>query len=253
MRAPASTIARPSRPARRRRPGTAPISVQRPLRGRQADALRRPARSALASRSSESARCAPRLVPASAWISSTITVLDAAQRSRAPASQQQVERLGRGDQDVGRVAAKRAPLVGRRVAGADGDAAPRAARRRALGRAARCRPAARAGCARRRRPAPSAARRRARGSRALRRRARLGTSAGRGTRGTRRASCRCRWAQDQRVLARRRWPASPGPGRASARRTPREPGAGRFGEGGQGIGRGHGISKSIGLQDAIGS
>ena len=63
------------RPARRaRRPGSAADLVQRPLRRGQADALRRLARSSAASRSSESARWAPRLVPASAWISSTITV-----------------------------------------------------------------------------------------------------------------------------------------------------------------------------------
>ena len=47
--------------------------VERALRGRQADALRRRVGAARSSRSSESARCAPRLVAASAWISSTIT------------------------------------------------------------------------------------------------------------------------------------------------------------------------------------
>ena len=106
------------------------------------------------SRSSDSARCAPRLVGTSAWISSTITVSTAAQaRSRALRGQQQVERLGRGDEDVGRLAAEAGPLragvspVRTAIAGKRW-ASPRRPRRW------RCRPAARAGCARRPPPAP---------------------------------------------------------------------------------------------------
>ncbi len=44
--------------------------------------------------------------------------LDAAQRLARLRGEQQVERLGRGDQDVRRPLAERAPLLGRRVAGA---------------------------------------------------------------------------------------------------------------------------------------
>ena len=43
------------------------------------------ARASAASRSSDSARCAPRLVPARAWISSTMTRSTPTQRPRAPA------------------------------------------------------------------------------------------------------------------------------------------------------------------------
>ena len=78
--------------------------------------------------------------------------------------QQQEQRLGRGDEDVRRLAQEARALAGRRVAGADGDLGRGHRRRRAAARRWRCRPAARAGCARRPPPAPSAARRRARGS-----------------------------------------------------------------------------------------
>ncbi len=71
--------------------------------GRQADALRVAARTASARRSSDSARWAPRLVGASAWISSTITVCDRAQGLARLRAEQQEQRLGRGDQDLGRV------------------------------------------------------------------------------------------------------------------------------------------------------
>ena len=79
--APASTIVdrpRPLTPARWRR-GLAAAEeardlVERPLRGRQADALQAARRASASSRSSESARCAPRLVGTSAWISSMMTV-----------------------------------------------------------------------------------------------------------------------------------------------------------------------------------
>ena len=77
----------------------------------------RPATSA-SSRSSDSARCAPRLLGTRAWISSTITVSTARRRSRALRGEQQVQRLGRGDEDVGGLAPEQRPLARGRVAGA---------------------------------------------------------------------------------------------------------------------------------------
>ena len=47
--------------------------------------------------------------------------LDAAQRLARRRGEHEVERLGRGDEDVGRVAHEAAALVGRRVAGAHAD------------------------------------------------------------------------------------------------------------------------------------
>ena len=84
-------------------------------------------------RSSVSARCAPRLVWATAWISSRITVSVPAKISRAPAGEHQVQRLRRGDQHVRRVLDHVAPLALRRVAGADGhvELGPDPAQRRA--------------------------------------------------------------------------------------------------------------------------
>ena len=57
--------------------------LERPLGGGEADALERPRATSSSSRSSESARCAPRFVPTSAWISSTITVSTGARNARA--------------------------------------------------------------------------------------------------------------------------------------------------------------------------
>ncbi len=86
--------------------------------------------------------------------------LDAAQRLARRRGEHQVERLGRGDEDVGRVADQLAAVVGRGVAGAhaDGRLAERLAQ--PLGRQRGCPRAAPAGSSRRRRPAPAAARRR---------------------------------------------------------------------------------------------
>ena len=113
------------------------------------------ARHSASSRSSDSARCAPRLVGTSAWISSMMTVSTAAQRLARVRGQQQVERLRRGDEDVGRLALEARALgwpacrrCGSAIAGATNRVAARAPR------PARCRRAARAGCARRRPPAP---------------------------------------------------------------------------------------------------
>ena len=118
---PANSCAR----SRRRHPASRAVAVRAPPRRRASRlaALRgsaRPRRAAAASptarcaaaaarparsrRSSDSARCAPRLVGTSAWISSTITVSTAAERLARVRGQQQVQRLRRRDQDVGRLA-----------------------------------------------------------------------------------------------------------------------------------------------------
>ena len=84
------------------------------------------------SRSSDSARCAPRLVGASAWISSTITVSTLRSDLARLRREHQVERLGRGDEDVGRGARERAgaPCAGvspvriATVGGVNADAEP---------------------------------------------------------------------------------------------------------------------------------
>ena len=83
--------------------------------------------------------------------------LDAAQRLARGRGEQQVERLGRGDEDVRRTLAERATLVGGRVAGAHRRRGPRAPPRPGCAPRARCPPAASAGCGSRRGPAPSAA------------------------------------------------------------------------------------------------
>ena len=68
-------------------------------------------------RSSVSARCEPRLSRATAWISSTITVRTSRRRSpAAPGGHQEVQGLGRRDQQVGRLAEHRGAGAGRRVA-----------------------------------------------------------------------------------------------------------------------------------------
>ena len=75
------------------------------------------------SRSSDSARCEPRLLPAMAWISSTITVARAGQhRAAGGRAQQHVQRFGRGHQDVRRLLAQQVAFGLRRVAGAHGGA-----------------------------------------------------------------------------------------------------------------------------------
>ena len=76
-------------------------------------------RTAPARRSSDSARCAPRLFGAIAWISSTITVRVVASIGAAGfGAEQDVERFRRGDDDVRRAAAHALALGRRRVAGA---------------------------------------------------------------------------------------------------------------------------------------
>ena len=74
------------------------------------------------SRSRLSARCAPRLVPATACTSSRMTVSTPAQRLAGLGGEQEEQRLRRGDQHVGWAAGEE-PAVGRRgVTGPDGDA-----------------------------------------------------------------------------------------------------------------------------------
>ncbi len=74
-------------------------------------------------RSSERARWAPRLSSATAWISSTMTVRTRRRCSRDLAGgEEDVEGLGRGDEDVRRVAEHGGTLFGESVAGADGGA-----------------------------------------------------------------------------------------------------------------------------------
>ena len=75
------------------------------------------------SRSSESARCEPRLSSAIAWISSTITVFTVRRHFAALfGGQQNVKRFRRRDQNMRRPLLHRAALVHQRVAGAHGRA-----------------------------------------------------------------------------------------------------------------------------------
>ena len=121
FRAPASTIAT-GRGFHLRTPAAAEEARDRP-RAAAASPTGRCAAAAGAStsssRSSDSARWAPRLVPATAWISSTITVSTPTRASRAPRGEQQEQRLRRRDQDVGRLCAASARARRGRVAGAD--------------------------------------------------------------------------------------------------------------------------------------
>ena len=99
--------------------------LERPLRGRQADALDR-----LAGQPVEPLQ-AERQVRAALGARDGVHLvddhrLDPAQRLARLRGQQQEERLGRRDQDVGRVAHHRGALLLRRVAGADADAQLRA-------------------------------------------------------------------------------------------------------------------------------
>ena len=156
-------------PFGRRRPGTAPPprSASASPRGRCAAACRR---TSAASRSSETARCAPRLFGATAWISSTMTVRVVS--SILPArfrAEQDVERFRASSRRYAAAAAQRAgALALRRVAGAhpaadlDVGQAPRSQHRRG------CRRAALRGSCGCRSTAPSAARHRRSASRRAR-------------------------------------------------------------------------------------
>ena len=80
-----------------------PISSSGRCVAREADPLQRAGASAGAPPAARASApgATPRLVPATAWISSTITASSRVRISRAR-GEHQVERLGRGDQDVGR-------------------------------------------------------------------------------------------------------------------------------------------------------
>ena len=146
--------------------------------------------------------------------------VDRAQRLARVRRQQQIERLRRGDQDVGRLALEARALGCRRVAGADGD------RRRRRSASPRAVGDPRDAGERRAQVALDVDRER------LERRdvehaaalvlaaAPARTSADRGTRGTRSASCRCRSARGSASSRRARSPASRAPAAESARRTP---------------------------------
>ncbi len=73
------------------------------------------------SRSTERARWAPRFVPATRVHLVEDERLDATECLARGRGEHQVERLGRRDQDVGRLLDERAALLGRRVAGSDAD------------------------------------------------------------------------------------------------------------------------------------
>ena len=157
-----------------------------------------------------SARCAPRLSPATAWISSTITVARRAQHLAALlGGEQDVERLGRGDQDVRRLPEHRLPRRLRGVAGAHRDADVRQRRRPPRCARSRIPPS---GCCEvlldvvaerlQRRDVDHG-----RGvGEAVRRAPRA--PARRSPRGTRRASCPSRSARRSACRGRRRWRAS---------------------------------------------
>ena len=154
----------------------------------------------------------------SAWISSTITHWTSRSVSRAPGREHEVERLGRGDEDVGRVAAEGGALLRRRVTGADADGRRVQRLAPALGRGPdpRDRRAEvllhvdREGLDRREVEDP-----RALGLLGNRIRSR----AGRSPTGTRPGSCPTRWGRGSGCGRRPRWRASPWPGRRWARRT----------------------------------
>ena len=161
---PASMIAQS---ARRRRAGCradqkARHLLDRLLRRRQPDARELADRTSASSRSSVSARCAPRLLPAMAWISSTITVRVLASICRPDSrDQQDVQRLGRGHQDMRRprAASRRARAAAcRRCAPRCGSRRSGRAERRAAARG--CPRAAPRDCVGCRWRAPSAARHR---------------------------------------------------------------------------------------------
>ena len=105
--APASTIVT-GRGFQARRPlAAAEVArdlLERALGRREADALERPARQLLAAARARARGARRACVPTSAWISSTITVSTDAEDRARPRGEQQEERLGRRDQDVGRPA-----------------------------------------------------------------------------------------------------------------------------------------------------
>ena len=127
--------------------------LERALRGREADPLQRPAADVLEPLERE------REVRAALGRDDRVDLvhdhgLDRGEHLARLRGEQQEQRLGRRDQDVGRLAQHARALAGGRVAGADADERHVKALAAPLARRARCRRAGRAGCARRRRPAP---------------------------------------------------------------------------------------------------
>ena len=201
LRAPASTIAtsRPSPipPRNRAIVSSGRWVALRPIRwsGRGCSPSGAAVARSRSRRSRVSARCAPRFVPGDGVDLVDDHLLDAAQDLARLAREQEVQALGRRDEDVRRVADEVAPLVRGRVAGPAGDRDPRrllaqplrrerdAGERRAevaldvVGQRLQRRDvegADGAGCGLRGRAGSARGR------------------AGRGTTGTRRGSCRCR-------------------------------------------------------------
>ena len=101
----------------------APDLLQRPLRGREADALYRPADQALQTLEREG-EMRPALRPGDGMNLVEDQRLERSQRFPRAGGEEQEERLGRGDEDVRRIAQHRRPLFRGRVSGADGDAEP---------------------------------------------------------------------------------------------------------------------------------
>ena len=95
--------------------------VERADGRRQPDPLGRPRRAARRAAPATAPGARRAWSPATACTSSTITVSTPRSDSRAGRGEQQEQRLGRGDQDVGRRAGERPALVGRGVAGAHAD------------------------------------------------------------------------------------------------------------------------------------
>ena len=153
------------RPRLRPRPPEEPRDlVERPLRRRQTDALQRPPGQRLEPLERQ------RQVRAALGRDQRVDLIDDHRLDRAQPlprvrGEQQVQRLRRGDQDVGRIAGEPRALRRRRVAAPHRDRRDPVQRRRGRPPTRRCRRAARAGSAPRPPPAPSAARRRGRGSR----------------------------------------------------------------------------------------
>ena len=121
--------------------------------------------------------------------------LDPRERLARGGGQDEEERLGGRDEDVGGGAGEGAALVGRGVARAHRDGDVGLGHARAGWPRAGCRRAGCAGCARRRRRAPSSARRRAPGSAPSCPPGAASRPAGRGPRGRPTASCPTRWAR----------------------------------------------------------
>ncbi len=179
-----------------------------------------------------SARCAPRLVGASAWISSTITASTSRSVSRACDVSIRYSDSGVVMRRSGGWRTQPAALVGRGVAGAHARPVGSVQRHaEALGREPDAGQRGRAGSSRRRRPAPAAARCRGAACRACRSGQRRGSSS-RSMPQRNAASVLPEpvGAQDQRVLAGRDGRPALGLGRGGLGERRREPRAHRRGE-----------------------